>query len=179
MRRTDILVANFALWINKESELRANLTAFADYVVRARQSHELQALRLLSMPLWMSGCHPESYPCACFCQFGCVSRGISEAVARNPLWASSLALPGHDEHWDALSRGRGRRPRTPRTCPSSCGATPRCSTSTRRTATTWASTGPGAAARSATTRRPCSWRRTAPCPASAPSCRWAQILGLG
>ena len=35
VQRTDILVANFALWINKESELRANLTAFAEYAVRA------------------------------------------------------------------------------------------------------------------------------------------------
>jgi len=31
VKRTDIVVANFALWINKEPELRANLTAFADY----------------------------------------------------------------------------------------------------------------------------------------------------
>ncbi|KAK9825884.1 hypothetical protein WJX81_000941 [Elliptochloris bilobata] len=32
VRRDDIVLANFALWINKEPELRANLTAFADYV---------------------------------------------------------------------------------------------------------------------------------------------------
>lgn len=32
VRRTDILVANFALWINEEDKLRAHLAAVTDYV---------------------------------------------------------------------------------------------------------------------------------------------------